>query len=143
MTTFDDPIIRSAAGLDPSVIPVLAAQDAVLQTIPEFSTEFKSASFPSLDGQVVIRYATVGDSLTIERLIGPLGGYVAEAIASLQVLTTKAPASWYRVPEKGGTPVLDLNRLPDVEGILDVYRAYSKWRAAFRSGGAPDQLATA
>jgi len=114
-----------------------------LQAIPEFSMDFHSESFPALDGQVVIRYATVGDSLTIERLIGPLGGYVAEAIASLQVLTTKAPAPWYRVPEKGGSPVLDLNRLPDVEAILDVYRAYSKWRAAFRSGSAPGELATA
>lgn len=131
----EDSILRTAAGLDPTVERTLAAQDAALQAIPEFSTVFKSSSFPSLDGPVVIRYATVGDSLTIERLIGPMGGFVAEAIASLQVLTTKAPAEWYQMPEGADVPVLNLNRLPDVEGILDLYRNYSKWRAAFRSGG--------
>jgi hypothetical protein len=132
----NDPVLRAAAGIDPSVEPTLGAQDEAVFSIPEFTTEFKSAGFPALDGPVTVRYATIGDTVAIERAMGPLAGFVAEAVASLQVLITKAPASWWRAPEKGGKlPVLDLSRLPDVEGILDLYRDYSKWRADFRIGG--------
>lgn len=142
--TLTDPVLRTAAGMDGSVAPSLAAQDALVFSIPEWTTEFKSPSFPALDGPVVIRYATIGDSIAIERQMGPLAGFVAEAVASLSVLITKAPASWWRVPEKGGSmPVLDLNRIPDVEGLLDLYRQYSKWRADFRSRGASGQLESA
>lgn len=129
----EDPIIRAAAGLDPRVEPTLAAQNVALLAIPEFNTDFKSESFPSMDGPVTIRYATVGDSLAIENLIGARGGFVAEAIASLHVLVTKAPASWWQIPEGGSTPLLNLNRLPDVEALLALYQNYSKWRASFRS----------
>ncbi len=132
-----DPVLRAAAGIDPALEPALSAQEEVVFSIPEFTTGFKSIGFPSLDGPVTIRYATVADTLAIERAMGPLAGFVAEAIASLQILITKAPASWWKAPEKGGKiPTLDLGRLPDVEAILDLYRAYSRWRADFRSGGA-------
>ena len=138
----EDPALRAAAGLDPSIVPLLAAQDAVLQAVPEFNTDFTSSPFPGLNGPVVIRYGTVADMLAVERMVGPGGGFMAEAVASLQVLTTKAPASWYRSPEKLGSPLLDLSRLPDIEGLLALYRQYSQWRSAFRSGGALPSLAT-
>lgn len=131
-----DPILRAAAGIDPAVESALEAQENAVFSVPEFTTEFKSAGFPALDGPVTIRFATVGDTLAIERQMGPMAGFVAEAIASLQVLVTKAPASWWHAPENGGKfPYIDLGRLPDVESLLDLYRDYSKWRADFRGGG--------
>lgn len=138
MSLTNDPILAAAAGFEPGIVSTLAAQDAALQGIPEFSVEFKSAPFPGFDGPVVVRYGDVSDSLTIERLMGPSGLFVAEAVASLQVLISKAPASWYQLPTGATNPILNLGRIPDIEGLLDIYRSYSKWRADFRSKRSED-----
>jgi hypothetical protein len=130
--TLDNPILREAAGLDPNVGEALAAGDFL--EAPRYSFDFRSPRWPVLEGAVVLRYATVGDTLQIERLAG--SGRFSEAIATLMVLVEKAPGAWYKMPESGGTPSLDLLRIPDAEGIVDLYRGYSIWREDFRTTGA-------
>ena len=126
-----DPILREAAGLDPALKKV--ADRDILQA-PRFETDFSSLAFPGLNGKVAIRYANVGDTLKIESLCLS-GGPFAEAVATIQVCTELAPASWYRAMKEGGTPVLDLGRIQDAEALVELYRAYSEWRATFRRGG--------
>lgn len=127
-----DPILREAAGLEPKLAKV---SDRDILQGPVFEATFDSPAFPAYNGAVRMRYATVGDTLAIEAL-SLNGGRFAESIATLQVCIDSAPASWYRAPAKeGGTPVLDLSRILDAEALVDLYRAYSDWRSAFRRGG--------
>ena len=131
MAEITDPVLRQAAGLEPLLAKV--ADKDILKT-PRFEKDFESIPFPDLNGKVVMRYANVGDTLAIEAL-SLNGGRFAEAIATLQVCIDKAPASWYRAPKEGGTPVLDLAQVPDAEALVDLYQGYSSWRATFRRGG--------
>ena len=126
-----DPILRQAAGLDPILAKV---SDKDILQAPRFETDFSSLAFPSLSGKVALRYANVSDTLKIEALCLS-GGPFAEAIATLQVCIESAPVSWYRALKEGGTPVLDLGRIQDAEALVELYRAYSDWRATFRRGG--------
>jgi hypothetical protein len=123
-----DPILREAAGLEPKLTK-LADKDMLKP--PVYEATFDSPAFPHLNGTVKVRYANVGDTLAIEAL-SLSGGRFAESIATLQVCIEAAPASWYREPEEGGKPVLDLSKILDVESLVDLYREYSSWRSTFR-----------
>lgn len=132
MAEITDPILREAAGLDPIL---KAVTDSDMLKAPAFTTAFNSPAFPALNGDITIRYATVGDTLKIEALSMGGGGF-AEAIATLQICIDKAPASWYRPSTEGGKPpVLDLARIPDAEALVALYREFSIWRETFRLGG--------
>jgi hypothetical protein len=134
MEEITDPILREAAGLEPLLAGVAKVGDKDLVKAPRFESDFASPAFPHLDGRVTMRYANVGDTLAIEAL-SLNGGRFAEAIATLQVCIEIAPASWYRASVGGGVPVLDLSKIQDAEALVDLYQAYSGWRATFRRGG--------
>lgn len=126
----ENPVLRAAAGLDPSVPAALGSGDLFL--LPRFTFDFQCPFAPEYSGPVVVRFANVGDAVLIDRLVGQ-GGFFAEAVASMRVLIEQAPPAWWRLPDGAREPVLDLDRLPDVEGLLDLYRAYSLWRNSFRA----------
>lgn len=130
MSEMTDPILREAAGLEPLLAKV---SDKDMMKAPTFEADFSSKVFPALNGKVVLRYANVGDTLTIESL-SLNGGRFAQAIATLQVCIEKAPPSWYRISEEGGKPSLNLAQIQDAEALVDLYRAFSNWRESFRSG---------
>lgn len=130
MSTLSDPTLREAAGLGAIAEQAVAAPP--LLDPPKFTYEFESFVDPALDGTVVMRYATVGDSLRIESMMGPRSGDFAEAVASISVLVEVAPPAWYRKEPGLKIPTLDLERLIDPEAIVDLYREYNRWRSLFR-----------
>ena len=134
-----DPLVEQATKLDPRARALASDPFA---SLPQFTHEFISKLFPDMSGTVVISYPSMGDMLEIERL-AVRGRVYSEVMATLQVLTDKAPGSWYRIAPGDATPTLALGRLPHDPAIFDLYRAYSEWRDSFRcqpdgdsSGGA-------
>lgn len=133
--SFTDPLIAAAAKLDPSVAAL--AQDPFVDD-PSFRCLFASESHPALNGEVVMRYPTMGDMLEIEAL-STRGKPFSEIVATLQVLVERAPLSWYQPAKAGAKPSLALGRVPYCPELFALYTDFIAWRDSFRgprSGGA-------
>lgn len=128
----ENPVLTEAASLDPMVGQALSA-GAYLEP-PKFVHLVQCPAFPAFSGEVVLRYTNVSDALAIER-VSAGGRFLAEVIATIQVVCEKAPASWYKMPSVGPVPQLDLGRIPDVESVIALYLAYTAWRDDFRTRG--------
>lgn len=130
-------LATAISGMAPSLAESMASGDHLFRQ-PEFSFEVKSTlKIPGVDkmnGTVVMRFPNLGDDLEIERLTRIMGGgHVAHMTATLAVCITKAPASWYEVPEDiKKKPVLHLERLLDDSVLADLYAAFTQWQRSFR-----------
>lgn len=129
-------LLREVGGMDPRAAEALSTPDDVFQ-VPRFTGRFVSPAFPRLEGEVVIRFANVADTLEIERMVRVTGGgKFADAVSTLVVCVEKAPSTWYTLPLGAKEPVLQVERIPDVEALAALYREYSIWRSDFREQGA-------
>ena len=126
----NDPLVEQASKLDPRV---KALNTDPFGALPQFTTEFVSVVFPELSGTVTLSYPSMGEMMEVERLV-VRGRPYSEVMATLQVLTDKAPASWYRIATGDTTPSLSLARLPYDPEFFEIYARFAEWRDTFRSG---------
>lgn len=128
-----DDLLREASGLDSSIQTLAGPAGTIFEAV-KFSTEFKSPQWPVLDGPIVIRYPSFGDLLKIEAITG-IGGSAKEAFATLFVCIEKAPPAWWFLPDGSKVPIVNLEAIPDSDGLLGLWYEFLKWRRSFRGGG--------
>lgn len=135
MTPFSSPstsseaLLREASGLAPEMSGAFTASDLLKPA--RFEYAFTSKPYPALNGPVVIRLPTFGDTVEINTRARQ-GGIAEEARQTLRLCIEKAPESWYHLPPGGKLPVLNLDALPDAEGVLELWVAFDQWRSALR-----------
>jgi hypothetical protein len=123
-------LLREAAGLAPELEG--AFTDADLLTPKRFEYAFLSKAYPVLNGPVVVRLPTFGETVEISNRARH-GGIAEEARQTLQRCIERAPESWYHLPKGKKLPELNLDGLPDAEGVLELWVAFDQWRAALRA----------
>lgn len=129
-------LLASVSGLAPEAAAAFDASAALFQ-MPVQEFEVKSAlKIPGADamnGSVTLKFPTVGDDMRMERIQVAMGNRaLAEVYATLAICITKAPASWYSIPDGAKVPVLNLERLPDTDALADLFLRFNKWRESFR-----------
>jgi hypothetical protein len=129
MTVPKEDLLASASGFAPDAKASLTASELIKPK--KFETTFKSPAWPEYDGQVVIRYPSLGDMLQIESMSGGKGANW-ELWATLRTCVEKAPATWYHLVEGQKEPALALDQIQDSEGLWEMWVEYLTWRRSFR-----------
>lgn len=123
-------LLRSASGFAPDAPALLRAGDLIRPK--RFVAQFVSPGWPEYDGLVEIRYPSMGDMLTVERMIPAGGDTYHELWATLAVCIEKAPPTWYRLLDGAKEPILAVDKIQDSEGLYLLWREYLVWRRSFR-----------
>lgn len=123
-------LLASASGFAPDAKASLTASELVKPKRFEFA--FSSPAWPEYDGQVVVRYPSMGDMLTIEAMAKDRGPQW-ELWATFNTCIEKAPASWYRLEPGKLEPSLALSAIQDSEGLWEMWVEYLTWRRSFRN----------
>lgn len=115
---------------------------------PEFQFEYDvkpSERFPIYKGKFILRFPTVGDEITANKLQAQLRGfvspiafdnyqnYVFEAISWLKTVTVGAP-QWFVETNNGIVEAMP-EKVADLDKLLEIYQAWMKWRNSFRVSG--------
>ncbi|MBI3131495.1 MAG: hypothetical protein HYZ13_09230 [Acidobacteria bacterium] len=125
-----NPLLREAAGLAPELEGAFSTADLLRPA--RFETTFRSKAYPVLDGPLVVRLPTFGETVEIANR-SRHGGIAEEARQTLRLCLEKAPDSWYHLPPGSKLPELNLDALPDAEGVLELWVAFDQWRSALRA----------
>lgn len=130
MSELQNPLLREAAGLAPELEGAFSTADLLRPA--RFEYLFTSKSYPPLDGPVVVRLPTFGETVEISNRARH-GGIAEEARQTLKLCVERAPESWFHLPPGAKLPELNLDRLPDAEAVLELWVAFDQWRAALRA----------
>jgi hypothetical protein len=129
-------LLASVSGLAPEAAAAFEGNDTLFSMPVEsfvVTSDLKHPDIDKMNGTVTLKFPNVGDDMRIERLTAALGNRnLAEVFATISVCCVKAPAGWYSLLKDGKTPILDLERLPDMEALADLYIRFNKWRGSFR-----------